>query len=80
MLERALGVLGVRPQSAAYVGDSPADMQAAKNARMPSIAIARGPIQRERLSKENPDHVFGGLREAAEYLASVAMPPDDVTA
>ena len=79
MLERALGVMGVRPRSAAYVGDSPADIQAAKNARVPSIAIARGPIQRERLSKESPDRIFGGLKEVAEYLTRVAARPGSAT-
>ncbi len=77
MLERALGVMGVEPRKAVYVGDSPADVQAAKNAGVPSMAIARNPIQRERLGKEGPDSIFGGLAEAAEYLARFAVRPDD---
>ena len=63
MLERTLAVLGLGPKGAAYIGDAPADIQAAKNAGVPSIALARGPIQVERLEQENPDHVFGGLTE-----------------
>jgi len=68
MLERALGAMGVEPRKAVYVGDSPADIQAAKNAGVPSIAIARGPIQAERLRREGPDRVFGGLAVMAEFL------------
>lgn len=68
MLEKALGAMGVEPTKAVYVGDSPADIQAAKNAGVPSIAIARGPIQAERLRRESPDRVFGGLVDMAEFL------------
>ena len=70
MLERALGMMEITPETAAYVGDSPADMKAAKDAGVASIAIARGPIQKERLIRENPDYIFGGLREATEFLSS----------
>ena len=75
MLDRALEVMGVQPQRSAYVGDSPADMQAAKRAGVLSIAIARGPIQRERLARESPGRIFGGLKEATEYLVRVAARP-----
>ncbi len=68
MLERALEAIRVRPQGAVYVGDSPADIQAAKSAGVPSFAIARGPIQNERLRKESPDRVFSGLTEMTEFL------------
>jgi HAD superfamily hydrolase (TIGR01509 family) len=68
LLERALVLMGVEPRKAAYVGDSPADIQAAKKARMLAIAIARGPIQKERLGSETPDYIFGGLREATDFL------------
>ena len=68
MLQRALGALDLGPMDAVYVGDSPADIQAAKNARMSSIAIARGPIQVRRLGNERPDHMFGGLDELTDFL------------
>jgi HAD superfamily hydrolase (TIGR01509 family) len=68
MLEKTLNVLNLRPQSAVYVGDAPADIQAARKAGVISIAIARGLIQAERLRKENPDHVFGGLEEMTSFL------------
>jgi len=70
MLVRALDTMALSPQSAVYVGDAPADIQAAKNARVSSIAIARGPIQAERLRVENPDYVFGGLDEMTDFLVA----------
>ena len=72
MLERTLGVLGLQPSGAVYVGDAPADVQAAKNAGVPSIALARGPIQEERLRKESPDYVFGGLNDMTDFLVKRA--------
>ena len=68
MLEKTLERLHIEPGSAVYVGDSPADMQAARNASVTSIALARGPIQEERLRAERPDHIFGGLRQVSEFL------------
>ena len=68
MIQRALGAMGVEPQDAVYVGDSPADIQAAKSAGVPSVAIARGPIQEERLRREGPDQMFADLDEMAGFL------------
>jgi len=68
MIQRALGAMGVEPRDAVYVGDSPADIQAAKSAGVPSVAIARGPIQEERLRREGPDRVFRDLDEMAKFL------------
>jgi len=60
--------MGMKPQDAVYVGDSPADIQAAKRAKVPSVAIARGPIQAERLSREQPDQMFADLNEMTCFL------------
>lgn len=68
MIQRALGAMGVEPRDAVYVGDSPADIQAAKNARVPSVAIARGPIQAARLRGEKPDRMFADLDEMTSFL------------
>jgi HAD superfamily hydrolase (TIGR01549 family) len=68
MLDRALGLMDLEPQDVVYVGDSPVDIQAAKSASVPSIAIARGPIQAGRLLRENPEYVFGGLRDMVKFL------------
>ena len=72
MLQRALGALDLEPADAVYVGDSPADVQAAKNARVPSVAIARGPIQVKRLGDEKPDRMFAGLDEMTDFLLALS--------
>jgi HAD superfamily hydrolase (TIGR01509 family) len=68
MIQRALGVIGVGPRDAVYVGDSPADIQAARSAKVPAVAIARGPIQAERLRREGPDRMFADLDEMMSFL------------
>jgi len=68
MIRKALSVLGVEPGDAMYVGDSPADIQAARNANVLSVAIARGPVQVERLGGEEPDCIFAGLEEMTNFL------------
>jgi len=68
MIQNSLGVMGIKPRDAVYVGDSPADIQAAKNAKVPSVAIARGPIQAERLNREGPDWMFADLDEMTRFL------------
>jgi len=68
MIERALMVLGLPRERAVYAGDAPAGIEASKNAGVASIAIARSPIQAERLRAENPDRMFAGLDEMADFL------------
>jgi HAD superfamily hydrolase (TIGR01509 family) len=68
MLEKTLVALRLGPAKAFYVGDSPADIQASKSAGIPSIAIARGPIQEKRLRAEGPDHMFGELEGITDFL------------
>ena len=70
MLERTLTMLGLGAEDVVYVGDSPADIRASRNAGVVSIAIARDPILESRLRTENPDYLFGGLEDMAELLAS----------
>jgi pyrophosphatase PpaX len=52
----ALERTGTRPGDAAYVGDSPFDVQAAKAAGVTAIAVTWGGFHsRERLAREEPD-------------------------
>jgi pyrophosphatase PpaX len=52
----ALERLGAQPEEAAYVGDAPFDVKAAKAARIFSVAVTWGGIHsRERLEAEEPD-------------------------
>jgi pyrophosphatase PpaX len=67
-LLRALAQLGADATTAAYVGDSPFDIQAAKAGGLTAIAATWGRIHdRERLAREAPDHIV----ETAEELRGV---------
>jgi pyrophosphatase PpaX len=64
----ALGRLGADPAEAAYVGDSPFDVRAAKAAGAFAVAVTWGGIHdRERLEQEEPDV----LVDTAEELLAV---------
>src|SRR5581483_6319750 len=61
--------LGIRPESAAYVGDSPFDVRAAKAAGMRAIAVTWGRIHgRARLEAEEPDAVVDSPEELLEHV------------
>lgn len=52
----ALERLGVEPQDAMMVGDSPHDMAAGRDAGAATAACLWGPFTREQLAPERPDH------------------------
>jgi len=65
----ALERLGAGPSSAAYVGDSPFDVQAAKAAGMLSVAVGWGRIHSvSRLEAEEPDVVVHEPGELVDVL------------
>ena len=67
-LLRALEALQAEAGTAAYVGDSPFDMQAAKAGGLAAIGVTWGRIHtRERLEQEEPDHIV----DTAEELRAV---------
>ena len=67
-LLRALSLLGARPATAAYVGDSPFDIQAAKAGGLTAVAVTWGRIHdRERLERQEPDYIV----ETTEELRGV---------
>ena len=62
--------LGARPETSAYVGDSPFDIQAAKAGGLAAIAATWGGIHsRERLEQEEPDDVVETPEELRGVLA-----------
>jgi len=68
-LELALRRLGAAPDDAAYVGDSPYDIRAARAARVHAIAVTWGRIHdRARLADEQPDAL---VDTAEELLAAL---------
>ena len=66
---RALELLEARPEEAAYVGDSPFDVEAAKRAGVYAVAVGWGGIHtRERLEAEQPDAFVETPEELVGHL------------
>jgi pyrophosphatase PpaX len=61
--------MGIDPTTAAYVGDSPFDMRAAKAAGMFAVAVTWGRIHdRELLEREEPDAIADSAEDLLELL------------
>jgi pyrophosphatase PpaX len=68
-LVHALSLLDAMPADAAYVGDSPFDLRAAKAAGMHAVAVTWGGIHdEERLRAEQPDAVVQSAGELLDVL------------
>jgi len=67
-LLKALGELGVAPSAAAYLGDSPEDMEMARRAGVRAVAIPGAFPNREALLSSDFDHLSADLDEAIEHL------------
>jgi len=63
-----LEAMEVAPAEAAYVGDSPADIQAARAAGVQAIAVAWGVFELEALIAEKPDRVVHTIPELMGIL------------
>src|SRR5919107_461850 len=64
-LWRGLELLGGIPkEEAAYVGDSPFDVEAAKAAGITSVAVSWGAFPEERLREAEPDHLVPDIESA----------------
>jgi HAD superfamily hydrolase (TIGR01549 family) len=62
---KALSGLGARIEDCLFVGDSPADMEAAKRAGVKSCAVTYGYGQRAEMSQWSPDYWIDEFRELA---------------
>ncbi len=68
-VEEGLRLLGATPEDAAYVGDSPFDIRAAKAAGTFAVAVAWGGIHSaERLAEEEPDALVRTTEELHAVL------------
>ncbi|MFQ5881087.1 MAG: HAD family hydrolase [Candidatus Methylomirabilales bacterium] len=65
---RVLTTLGVGSQLAAMVGDSPTDIEMARQTGMYSVAVTYGLRSREELLKAGPDLLLDDPRELAYHL------------
>ena len=69
----AVTTLGLRPEEAMFVGDSPFDIEAAANAGVRCLAVATGSHTREQLlaHRPAPEAVFENLQQLGEATFSV---------
>lgn len=67
-IELALNELGIAPDAAIYIGDSPADIEAACAAGVRVIGITNGPSRREDLEPYEPECVIDALSELPNIL------------
>jgi len=63
---------GVSPERAAYVGDAPFDVAAARAAGVTSVAVSWGAFTAEALRAAGPDHLFEDLNSAVDFLLEAA--------
>jgi pyrophosphatase PpaX len=59
----ALGRLGIAPNTAVFVGDSPHDMTAGRAAGVRTVAALWGPFSRAQLARSEPDHYIERMPE-----------------
>jgi pyrophosphatase PpaX len=71
-LWRGLELVGGVPKAeAAYVGDSPFDVEAAKAAGLTSVAVSWGAFSEDRLREAEPDHLVPDIASAVDVLLSL---------
>ena len=68
MIVRALEELSARPDEAAFVGDSEADLLAARAAHLRFYGIAHDDQSRDRLLRAGADEIFSSPRALALHL------------
>jgi pyrophosphatase PpaX len=67
----ALDRLGVRPEDAAFVGDSPHDMAAGRDAGVITVAALWGPFSRTQLASSEPDYYIERMGELIPIVGEV---------
>ncbi|CAA9462136.1 MAG: Inorganic pyrophospatase PpaX [uncultured Rubrobacteraceae bacterium] len=68
-LLRGLELLGgILKESAAYIGDSPFDVRAAKAAGLTSVAVSWGAFSEDRLREAEPDYLVPDIASAVDVL------------
>ncbi|MDQ3590535.1 MAG: HAD-IA family hydrolase [Actinomycetota bacterium] len=71
-LLKGLELLGVPKEEAAYVGDSPFDVAAAKAAGVKSVAVSWGAFSEDTLRSAEPDHLVPDVDSAVDVLLEMA--------
>ena len=71
-LLKGLELLSVPKEEAAYVGDSPFDVAAAKAAGVKSVAVSWGAFSEDTLRSAEPDHLVPDVDSAVDVLLEMA--------
>jgi pyrophosphatase PpaX len=66
----ALDRLGLPPEAAAFVGDSPHDMAAGRAAGVTTVAALWGPFTRAQLASSEPDYYIGRMGELISIVGA----------
>jgi pyrophosphatase PpaX len=66
----ALDRLGIEPEAAAFVGDSPHDMVAGRAAGVTTVAALWGPFSRAQLAGSEPDYYIGRMGELLSIVGT----------
>lgn len=72
---KALERLGVAPEEALFVGDSPYDLAAGRAAGVRTAAALWGPHPRERLAPEQPTYWLTDLADLLPLVRTLMQPP-----
>lgn len=64
-------LMGLKPQECLYVGDSPFDMQAGRDAGCVTVAVTWGMFSLERLREAHPDHIIDDPLELVALARSL---------
>ena len=67
-LRQVLGALAAKPDCAMYVGDSPVDIQCARNSGMAGTAALWGTLNRDALMHEDPAHTCENISDLLDVL------------
>ena len=62
-------LLGAEPSACLYVGDSPFDMQAGRDAGCKTVAVTWGMFSRDTLAAEHPDFMVDTFEELIDLAA-----------
>lgn len=70
-VRKVLIKMGVPPEESILVGDGVMDIMAAREAGLPSVAVATGPFTKERLLQAEPDYLLGSVNDLPLLIESL---------
>lgn len=73
-VRKVLTEMRVPPEEAILVGDGVMDIMAAREAGLPSVAVATGPFPSERLLQAEPDYLLGSVNDLPVLIEQLLAP------